>query len=313
MPSSVSATTSQSTPLTAGSVVAAYDGSPHADRALRWAADQAAYEGRCLDVVHVACLSEVPGGAWAGVGAVSPRLVDDLRETARERVEEAVAGVVPRHLELSPRTHVVDGDARQVLLELSRRAHLLVLGSRGRGIVRSLLLGSVSAAVSKHASCPVVVARPAAAEPAGAGVVVGADGTAESLPVIEFAFRQASLRALPLTVMHCYWDAAAAYAGARATPPPRTDTSDLEALLSESVAGLTTEFPDVHVMPRLEHGLVDQVLTSQRDWDLVVVGRHPHEGWSRTLVGSMATAVLERARCTVAVVPEKAPTVRQHR
>ena len=287
-----------------GSLVVAYDGSEHADRALRWAAVQASLEKRALDVVHVAGISEIPGAPWAGAGMVSALLVDDLRETARSAVEAAAARVVSRRLDLTTRVHVLDGDPRQVLIDLSQHAHLLVLGSRGRGVVRSLLLGSVSAAVSKHAACPVVVARPTDVDPVGAGVVVGADGSAESVPVIEFAFRQASVRTLPLTVVHCYWDAAVAYGTINPSAGAAGDTEDLRALLAESVAGLSEKFPDVHVSQRLEHGLVDHVLTSGRGWDLIVVGRHPRDLWSRTFVGSMATAVLERAHATVAVVPE---------
>ncbi len=294
--------TARSIPL--DSIVVAYDGSEHADRALRWASVQASLEKRALDVVHVAGISEIPGAPWAGAGMVSALLVDDLRETARSAVEAAAARVISRRLDLTTRVHVLGGDPRQVLIELSQHAHLVVLGSRGRGVVRSLLLGSVSAAVSKHAGCPVVVARPVESDPVGAGVVVGADGTHESLPVIEFAFRQASFRTLPLTVVHCYWDAAAAYGSRDLTAGADDDTADLRALLAESVAGLSEKFPDVHVSRRLEHGLVDHVLTSGRGWDLIVVGRHPLDLWSRTFVGSMATAVLERAHATVAVVPE---------
>ena len=286
------------------SLVVAYDGSEHADRALLWAAEQAAAEKRALEVLHVAGIAAVPGAPWSGAGAVSPLLEKDLRGAAQTMVEEAVARVVPDHLEVTSRVHVVEGDPRQVLIDLSEHAHLLVLGSRGRGLVRSLLLGSVSAAVTKHAACPVVVTRPSDADPAGTGVVVGADGTPESLPVIEFAYQQAALRDLPLTVVHCYWDAVAAYAGVNPAVASDGDTEDLRALLAESVAGLSTSYPDVLVNQRLEHGLVDQVLTSGRDWDLIVVGRHPRNLWSRAFVGSMATAVLERARTTVVVVPE---------
>lgn len=96
----------------------------------------------------------------------------------------------------------VYGDPRGVLIGLARQAHLIVMGSRGRGTVRSMLLGSVSAAVSKYASCPVAVRRPPRGRAHTCGVVVGSDVTPESVPVVEFAFEQASLRGVPLTVLH---------------------------------------------------------------------------------------------------------------
>jgi nucleotide-binding universal stress UspA family protein len=55
---------------------------------------------------------------------------------------------------------VEDGDPRQLLLRLAEQASLVVMGSRGRGPFRSLLLGSVTAAVAGRASCPVVVIPP---------------------------------------------------------------------------------------------------------------------------------------------------------
>ena len=268
-----------------GSIVVAVDGAQHAERAVGWAADQASLEGRHLIVVSV--------------GEDTGALADTAVESANRL-----------HPELSVRALTIPGDPREGLVDLSSQAHLLVVGSRGRGAFKSVMLGSVSAAVSAHAACPVVVCRPDGHEP-GKGVLVGADGTAESLPVIEFAYRQAALRDLPLTVLHCFWDVAAAVAeyrrarGEVADPPELTD---LHALLAQSVAGLAETYPDVLVALSLKHGLVDEALAPRAaSWDLIVVGRHPMTSLSRVLTGSIATSVVERARTTVAVVPEAAP------
>ncbi|WP_436700360.1 universal stress protein [Nocardioides sp. BYT-33-1] len=269
-----------------GSIVVAADGSKHAARALDWAARQAALDARPLVVVTV-------------------------EERDAQRVNDAA---LRQAEELAPEVDVVGltltGDPRGVLVDLSRDAHLIVLGSRGRGTVRSMLLGSVSTAVSRLASCPVVVCRPRAEEQRGKGVIVGIDGTASSLPVLEFAFAQAALRGQGLTVVHVVWDVVAAVAGLRNV---RVDDLDLgpedeaHLLLAESVAGFGEKYPDVRVTLRVTHGLVDDVLGSRTaDWDLVVVGRHPLDTVGRLVTGSIATAVVERARTTVAVVPEPA-------
>lgn len=267
-----------------GSVVVGVDGSDHADRALRWAVEQAALEHRRLTVVAVG---------------------DDAGNLA----DEAVAAARLHQPDLSVTASAMSGDPRQVLIDLSPHAHLLVVGSRGRGSLRSMLLGSASAAVSAHAACPVVVCRPKADDHPQAGVVVGADATPESLPVIEFAYRQASLRNLPLTVLHCFWDAAAAvaqYREARGEKAEAPDLEDLRALLSESVAGFAELYPDVPVHLTLKHGLVDEALSpSHGGWDMIVVGRHPMTTLTRVLTGSIATSVVERAHATVAVVPEQ--------
>lgn len=170
-----------------------------------------------------------------------------------------------------------------------------------------MVLGSVSATVSRGADCPVFVCRPSGTEESGerVGVLVGADATAESRPVLEFAFRQASLRSLPVTVMHCYWPSQGFHDAERLEEQRRQEAG---LALAESLAGLREDYPEVPVATRLDQGFIDLVLT-HRDLrpDLVVVGRHPAGSLARLFTGTTATAVLERAKAVVAVVPEAAP------
>jgi nucleotide-binding universal stress UspA family protein len=294
------------TRVSPGSIVVAVDGSEHATRALEWAAEQARVEKRRA----VALTAFASGKAWdsfvpgAGGAPIAP---EDPEQAARSIAEEAAALLQGLEPQVEVEATVVRGDPRQVLVDLSPDAHLIVMGSRGRGPLRTMLLGSVSSTVVKQAQCPVVVCRPRRISTPGAGVVVGADGTPESLPVIEFAFQQASLRGLPITVLHVYWDALTAVAGLRRAPETllvEPDVEDLRVVLSQSVAGLRDRFPDVDVSLRLSHGLVDEVLVHDRPWDLVVVGRHPVDTVGRVLIGSIADAVLERAHTTVAMVPQ---------
>ena len=73
-------------------------------------------------------------------------------------------------------------DMRATLQELSETAAMIVIGSSGGGPVASLLLGSVTISVSKHAICPVVVHRSASSATTRHGVLVGVNGSADSLP-----------------------------------------------------------------------------------------------------------------------------------
>lgn len=273
-----------STPIPPGSIVVGADGSKHADRAITWAAEQAALEGRSLVVLTA------EDGA---VHRINAEAVQHARSTAPD---VDVVGLTAAD------------DPRGTLVELSREAHLVVLGSRGRGTVRSMLLGSVSTAVSRLSYCPVVVCRPRAEEHRGKGVLVGVDGTESSLAVLDFAFAQASLRRQPLMVVHCVWDVVAAVAGLRNVRVEDVDLGpedEAHLLLAESVAGFREKYPDVPVTLRVTHGLVDDVLGGRTAaWDLVVVGRHPLDTVGRLVTGSIATAVVERAHTTVAVVPE---------
>lgn len=266
-----------------GSIVVGADGSKHGTRALTWACEQARLERRPLVVV-----TADEGNAF--------RVNADVVRTVHQIAPDVeVSGVSAA------------GDPRSVLVELSRDAHLVVLGSHGRGAVLSGLLGSVSAAVSRLAVCPVVVSRPRADDHAGRGVLVAVDATESSLPLLEFAFQQASLRGQPLTAVHCVWDVVAAVAGLRNV---KLDDKDLgigdeaHLALAETLAGFSEKYPDVAVTERVNHGLVDDVIGWRTgEWDLVVVGRHPIDTVARLVTGSIATAVVERAQTNVVVVP----------
>jgi nucleotide-binding universal stress UspA family protein len=200
---------------------------------------------------------------------------------ARAIADGAVALAQRKRPTVVARPLAAPGDPRVALADLSEDAHLVVMGSRGRGPLRSMLLGSVSSGVTKYATCPVVVCRPPLPGVTTRGVVVGADGTPESLPVVKFAFAFASLRVQPLTVLHVYWDAVAAVAGLRGGPEEVLDHPDVEELrvaLSQSVAGFSEKYPDVSVSLRLQHGLVDEVLTPRDKGQLETQdnARHRH-------------------------------------
>jgi nucleotide-binding universal stress UspA family protein len=134
-------------------LVVGVDGSPASWTALGWALEEAGRRGTALDVVHVWSGPVVPPVLGGGV-RIDPA---DLRRWGQELLDEVVeeahrcAGVVPVHPVL------VEGDARERLLEAADGADLLVLGSRGLGRVMGVLLGSVSAWCASHAPCPVVV------------------------------------------------------------------------------------------------------------------------------------------------------------
>ena len=199
-----------------GAIVVGIDGSESSDRALTWAADEAALDHRPLVLVYTVGALGTPDTVWL---TEDDPIVMRWRAEGEDLLAAAAQEVYGRHPSVQVQTHVVTEDARKALLEVADRAWMIVVGSRGRGAVRSLLLGSVSAAVARHATCPVVVVRPHHADTVRKGVLVGADGTASSLPTLEVAYRAASVRQLPLTVMHCVYDAVAHVTSAHVVPP----------------------------------------------------------------------------------------------
>jgi nucleotide-binding universal stress UspA family protein len=276
--------------------------------ALRWAAEQAQLEGRALTLVNA---SDPVSGAWGehGMDAV-PKSSAILREHGQQLVGRARAVVekAAPDVQVNEVFEIVDPSTR--LIQLSSTAHLLVLGSRGRGPVRSHLLGSVGLTVVRHAACPLVVHRPG--DHPGLvhrGVLVAADATQESAPVLAFAFRQASLRGLPLTVVHYLYDVRSALVGAPIGGSMSENTEEHAVALAESLAGFREDYPDVRVTVETLPGLLPEkgLIHLSRDADLTVVGTHQRGVLGRLLAGSVSESVLEHACGPVAVVPTDVP------
>ncbi|HEY2643283.1 MAG TPA: universal stress protein [Galbitalea sp.] len=137
-------------PWLTGRIVVGIDGSEHSIYALRHATQLAYFGAARLEVVTV-WQTPLYHGPTTSLVAWSPK--DDARE-AIERTLEAVFGDdVPETLTST----VVEGVTAQSLIDISRDADLLVVGSRGHGGFAGLLLGSVSSTCAEHAQCPVLV------------------------------------------------------------------------------------------------------------------------------------------------------------
>jgi nucleotide-binding universal stress UspA family protein len=82
-----------------------------------------------------------------------------IEAAERQLLDEDLASWRDKYPQVAVTTSVVPGHAGQALVDVSRRGQLVVVGSRGRGGFRGLLLGSVSQQLLHHAACPVVVVR----------------------------------------------------------------------------------------------------------------------------------------------------------
>ena len=142
-----------------GRVVVGIDGSDTSRRAARWAAHEARLRGAKLEIVSA---WHVPLYGYAHLGsvtAISQDIAEGLVENAEEHLAEASAKREWRRATSSWRPSLRKASPRKVLLQVSEGADLLVVGSRGLGGFRELLLGSVSQQCAQHASCPVVIIR----------------------------------------------------------------------------------------------------------------------------------------------------------
>jgi nucleotide-binding universal stress UspA family protein len=136
-------------------VVVGVDGSPGAIEALRFALSEARLRGARVRMVAV---WHVPVAAYAGgYGPGDSELWSNLEQGARDGVRRALDEVGDLVADADLDTVVREGSPPEVLLEEAQDADLLVLGTRGLGGFRGLLLGSVSQQCAHHASCPLVI------------------------------------------------------------------------------------------------------------------------------------------------------------
>jgi len=288
-----------------GSIVVGVDGSYHAEKAVTWAAEEARLQQRPLTIVHVERVIGAQERGWlAQAGIPLSQITEEIRADSEDLIHAAhtLAAATAPVIEIETLLRV--GDARSVLLELANRASMIVLGSRGRGTVSRLLLGSVSIAVSRRAACPVVVVRPREDVARLHGVLVGTDGSSRSTTTLETAFREASYRRLALTVVHCQWEAVAASGGWKTAGPFDPFYDDARVRAAEAVAGLREKFPDVEVTVEITAGHVDQCIADlSRAHDLTVVGRHARTLVERVGVLSLTTSIVEHACGPVLIVP----------
>jgi len=135
-------------------IVVGVDGSHHSQRALEWAAREAALRHARLTVLTV-CRGLAgwgDGAAYPG-GRPETEHVRDLAQAETDKALEAIGARQPAEVVV----RAVNGVPAQELISAAEGAEMLVLGSRGAGGFTRLLMGSVSSQVTHHANCPVVV------------------------------------------------------------------------------------------------------------------------------------------------------------
>ena len=319
-------------------VLVGVDGSPPSLAALDWAGAYAKVHGFRL---HLVCAYSIPSFTAAALDGGYAALDDSaIAEGARAVLDEALERVGP--LGLRATSAVATGDAAAVLVELSREAAVVVVGTRGRGGFAERLLGTVSSALPAHAHCPTVVvpyrrqdrtgggvvppqaATARAAEPAGAPGGQ-ADAAPGSLPVRRIVVGVDGSEAAEVALTRAIGEAEAwgAELTAVAAVPIGTTVSylawqpsavDHEAVLRDVGAGLDVvvdralvDHPDLQVRRHVLDGTAAQLLTEfSTAVDLVVVGSRGRGGFAGLLLGSTSQAVLHHASCPVMVVTTKA-------
>ena len=283
-------------------IIVGVDGSPASDAAISWAAHDAVMRGVSLTLMHV---QDPVSRTW------SPAEV--LEEVAGWQEAEG-RGILANASKIA---HDIANDTSQItingelqfsapgptLIDRSEDAELIVVGTDGRGALARGLLGSISSGLVRHARCPVAVVHDGELRmrhTAKAPVLVGVDGSSASELATEIAFDEASRRRVGLIALHAWCDL-------EMTELPSVDWPEVKAeegerLLAEALAGWQERYPDVTVSKlvvcdRPARALVETSQSAQ----LVVVGSHGRNAFTRTFLGSVSNAVVQSVRVPVIV------------
>jgi nucleotide-binding universal stress UspA family protein len=290
-------------------IVVGIDYSTASDAALAWALECSTHGTSQLRIVHV---SETSQTELRILDREGWRVEDQLRERGQLLVDAAVETAKTSYPDVQVAAHVTMGSAAAVLVEESKDADIVVVGNRGVGGFRGLVVGSTALRVTERAHCPVVaVPDPPPDGPSSrSGIVVGVKNASDAEAALDFAVRQAADHDNErVTVVHAWEIPALLRAGPVA---PLVYDWDLVAgqervRVEEALHPWSKRHADVDVDVRIKavQGHPAQVLADEaRQARLLVVGgRGRGRGSMREAVlGSVSHAVLHHAATPVAVV-----------
>lgn len=268
------------------SIVCGVDHSPGSRAAARFAAALTDRLGARLVLVHAVA----PPIPQSELGMAARRtdweVIDELRRAGSELLEEVAQ-------ELAIREVVAElkfGDAGMVIADSAEQAgaELLVVGSRGRGSVSSLVLGSVSLRLAVHAPCPTVIVPESAGAITNGPILCAVDDSEESRIALTTASTLAGHLAAQLLLVH--------------VEPDDTRTPGSEELLARLVVecGLGTSVGRMMVHGEPAEAIVDAA--ASRNAEMIVIGSRGRGALASAALGSVSSAVATQAPCPVTIV-----------
>lgn len=285
-------------------LVVGVDGSDASLTAADWAVDEAVRHGNPLRIVHASLWERYEGvvPAWTVDRPSGQVLAENIVGVAAERALRRAPG-------LTVTTAVLAEDASSSLLKESHEAAALVVGSRGRGELADLLLGSVGLIVAARSHCPVVVVRGdrQALEARHERVLLGIGDHDVDAPAVRFALREAEARHAELDVVRAWRRPV----HESVDHPLLTGDASLHferrasEALDKALEAVVRDHPQVHLRRSTVEGPARKVLVERSAAaDLLVVGARRRDGLVGMELGSVAHRSLHHAACPVAVVPQ---------
>jgi nucleotide-binding universal stress UspA family protein len=288
-----------------GRIVVGVDESAGAAGALRWAVRESEVRDWSLTAVlawgfldqHHATLGvpfDPTYGEADAIAALDSIVATTVDTAAATTIEQIVVNDLPA----------------AALLDVSEGADLLVVGARGLGPVRRLLLGSVSQACLHHASCAVAIVRDGTLDTAQRinRIVVGVDGSVTAGHALDWALEAGRLHQATVQVVHA---SAIPYGVGEPLAPVAYDTRSVEATarrtLDAAVAAADTHGLPAPVTRTLALGnAAAALLDAAETADLMVVGSRGLGGFTGLVLGSVSHHVAHHSLCPVVVLPSAA-------
>jgi nucleotide-binding universal stress UspA family protein len=295
-----------------GKILLATDGSKDADLAGTAAMDLSKRTGEELHVVH----SWRPLPHYAYPSLVPERFQPPYEESARKVLERQVGRIEEAGIRVA-QAHPVMGREADAILDLGEQigTGLIVVGSRGLGPVKRLLVGSVSESIVHHAKCPVLVVRGGAGSWPPVRVLIGDDLSEDAHSAAKLGVTLGKLMEAETLLVHTY----------EGMPPhpetlPQADRELYEAMVEEhlrqvepALEGHVAELEDAYgvrpqnrIVPGESSQMLSEVAEEGDGPSLLVVGSRGLGASERIVLGSVSSKVLRAARGPVLVCPRRA-------
>ena len=278
----------------ARTVVVGIEGTDSSRDALTWAVAAAASRKDTLEIVYAI------GVPYADMNLLYDDAIEQGAQSLLHDERERALTVKP---DLTVTTTLSRETPGKALTEASERAALVVVGAHPYGVLERVFSGSLAYQVAAGSHCPVLIV-PQETGAGGSGVVVGADGSPDSVAAVALAATEADRLGQELTVVHAWRSPDMFLSGdtGRGYRDERAEESE-GVLLAESVAGLGERYPDLVVHQLLVQSQPAQaLLDAAKGARLLVVGSRGLGGVARMLLGSVSHTLVLHPPCPVLVM-----------
>lgn len=280
-----------------GSIVVGVDGSGVGKLALEWAITRASSRKLPLLLLHAFSPDQPTFNFGMGTDT------EGVRSSAEKMLAAARSRALAYDKTLDVATVCAPGFASGALVRASYDAALVVVGAHGHGPLSMTPIGSVALQVATHAHSPVAVIRHSDNPEPYQRVVVGVDGSDDSLEALAYGFSQAEMRDAELLVVHA-WNPRPSY------DSTLSDGSDWPAYESaqrrqveQALSAEVARHPDVKVRQEVLRGKPGKILAERsQSADLIIVGSRGVGGFKGLLLGSVSHRLVDRANCPIVVM-----------